>query len=131
MSRPQFQLKQLTSTTFGECVLRFTFGGLIAVTASLISKGAGPALGGAFLAFPALLPASITLVGKHNGRAPAIDDARGACLGSIGLGAFAFTVWVLSKMRYVSPVPILAIALLVWLTVSYTLWKLLLDREDA
>jgi hypothetical protein len=65
--------------------------------------------GGLFLAFPAIFPASATLVAKHEtqkkqnagiatssrGRQAAAMDAAGAALGSVGLAAFALTVWKL------------------------------------
>ena len=44
--------------------LRFLFGGAITVGAGLIAKRWGPELGGLFLAFPAIFPASATLVEK-------------------------------------------------------------------
>jgi hypothetical protein len=62
-----------------------------------------------FLAFPAIFPASVTLVEKHekkrkaeagmHGQERAMNaagaDAMGACLGSLGLIAFAALVWQL------------------------------------
>jgi hypothetical protein len=47
-----------------------------------------------FLAFPAILLASLTLVAKEDGVRPARDDARGATLGTLGLIAFAAVVAV-------------------------------------
>ncbi|HEY4902860.1 MAG TPA: DUF3147 family protein [Candidatus Sulfotelmatobacter sp.] len=91
-----------------EYALRFLFGGAITVGAGLIAKRWGPELGGLFLAFPAIFPASATLVekkekekkakagidGTNRGRTLAGIDAAGAALGSIGLIAFALTVWI-------------------------------------
>ena len=68
--------------------------------------------GGLFLAFPAVFPASATLLEKHErerksragiantarGRAAAALDARGAAIGSIGLIGFGLTVWKLVPM---------------------------------
>lgn len=42
-----------------------------------------------FLAFPAILLASLTLVAKQEGVRQARNDARGARLGTLGLLAFA------------------------------------------
>jgi Flp pilus assembly protein TadB len=39
-----------------EFALRFLFGGLVCVAAGLIAKEYGPAIGGLFLAFPAIFP---------------------------------------------------------------------------
>ena len=72
--------------------------------AGLLAKEFGPVLGGLFLAFPAIFPASATMVEKHErekkreagifnsyrGRQAAALDAREAAIGSIGLACFAF-----------------------------------------
>jgi hypothetical protein len=90
-----------------EFAIRFLFGGLCTVAAGLIAKRFGPSIGGLFLAFPAIFPASASLIEKHEkqhkqrigrdgtirGRAAASIDAAGASLGALGLIAFAVTVW--------------------------------------
>ena len=48
-----------------EYAIRFIFGGLITVAAGIIAKQFGPSIGGLFLAFPAIFPASLSLVDKH------------------------------------------------------------------
>jgi hypothetical protein len=79
------------------------FDGLITPIAGVIAKQFGPAVGGLFLAFPAIFPASATLIEKHEkqkkekrglhgvprGREAASMDAAGAAMGSIGLLQFA------------------------------------------
>ena len=47
--------------------LRFAFGGLITAITGLIAHNFGPVVGGLFLAFPAILPASVTLIEDHDG----------------------------------------------------------------
>src|SRR5438067_4866772 len=54
--------------------LRFAFGGLITAITGLIAHNFGPVVGGLFLAFPAILPASVTLIEDHDG-----ERAAGAC----------------------------------------------------
>ena len=97
----------LRRTTWHECALRFVLGGAITVIAGLIAKKFGPAMGGLFLAFPAIFPASATLVEKHErqkkeekglhgierGEQAAALDAAGAAMGSLGLLVFAVLVW--------------------------------------
>ena len=75
--------------------------------ARFLAEHFGPVFGGLFLAFPAIFPASATLVAKHEthkkqnagietnsrGRQAVAVDAAGAPLGSVGLAAFALTVW--------------------------------------
>lgn len=83
-----------------EALIRFGFGAGTSAVAGFISSWAGPFIGGALLAFPAILLASLTLVADEEGEAAARDDARGARAGAVGLlcfaavGATAFTVVV-------------------------------------
>ena len=48
-----------------EFAIRFAIGGAMTVIAGAIASHFGPAVGGLFLAFPAIFPASVTLVEKH------------------------------------------------------------------
>ena len=88
--------------------MRFAFGGAITVIAGILAKHFGPVFGGLFLALPAIFPASATLVAKHetekkqnagiatSSRGPSgrcLRRSRGGTLGSVGLAAFALTVW--------------------------------------
>ena len=96
----------------------------------------GPVFGGLFLAFPAIFPASATLVEKHErekkrkagiaktsrGREAAALDARGAAIGSIGLIGFALTAWKAAPLRN-GTLALLA-ALVVWMTLSILIWLL-------
>jgi hypothetical protein len=102
-----FTLGALAKTKWYEYLVRFAFGGAITVTARFLAEHFGPVFGGLFLAFPAIFPASATLVAKHEthkkqnagietnsrGRQAVAVDAAGAPLGSVGLAAFALTVW--------------------------------------
>lgn len=128
MPKPRFQPKQLAETTIWEYLLRFVFGGVVAVAAALVAKSYGPVIGGLFLAFPALLPAALTLVGKHDGHDAARDDALGACVGSIGLAGFAAVVWFLTRTA-APAVLTLALALVFWIVVCWGLWWLFLSRR--
>ncbi len=115
---------------------RFVLGGLITAAAGIIAKYYGPAIGGLFLAFPAILPASATLIernererkeekgmiGSVRGRQAASVDAAGAAIGSLGLLAFALMLWQLlvGHRAWV----ILLGAMASWLAVSTSLWHL-------
>jgi hypothetical protein len=126
----------LTQTKWYEYAVRFLFGGAITVVTGLIAKRYGPALGGLFLAFPAIFPASATLVEKHErdkrhragimktirGRQTAALDARGAALGSVGLACFALIVW--NFLPAWNTALTLFVALSVWLVLSVSLWRL-------
>ncbi len=97
----------LRQTQWHDYAVRFLFGGLITAFAGIIAKKFGPGIGGLFLAFPAIFPASATLIEKHEkekreslglkgaarGRNVAIIDAAGSSMGSVGLFVFAIVVW--------------------------------------
>lgn len=101
-----FNRGALAKTKWYEYLVRFAFGGAITVTAGILAKYFGSAFGGPFLAFPAIFPASATLVAKHEtqkkkkagiatssrGRQAAALDAAGAALGRVALAGFALTV---------------------------------------
>ncbi len=117
-----------------EYATRFAFGGAVTAVAGLIAKRYGPVIGGLFMAFPAILPASATLIEKletekkeragkdagGRGRVAAGVDAIGASMGAFGLGAFALVVW---KMLPSETGIVLAGATLVWLIVSVSAWE--------
>lgn len=126
--KPDFSLRNLARTKVSEYLVRFVFGGAIALGAFVIGKTYGPRVGGLFLAFPALLPAGLTLLEEHDGRRAARDDARGAILGSLGLMAFALIV------RYVAPrggAWALSLALVGWLIVSVGAWLVVYGRRPS
>jgi hypothetical protein len=100
--------------------VRFAFGGVITAATGAATHRFGPIVGGFLLAFPAILPASLTLVKQHDGRAKAADDARGAQIGSIALGAFGLTVWLTAQTW--SPAVALGVALVSWIIVGVAGW---------
>jgi hypothetical protein len=82
-------LDKLAQTKASAGLVRFGFGAGTSLIAGLVSVAAGPVVGGVFLAFPAILLASLTLVADEEGQAAARDDARGAIAGGLGLVGFA------------------------------------------
>jgi hypothetical protein len=122
MTRPTVSLGELRRTAAWEYALRFGFGGLVTVATGLIGEAYGPACAGLFLAFPAILPASLTLMKHHDGRRLATEDARGSRLGAIALAAFAAVVALTAPH---GPAPlVLASATAVWVAVAVALWVL-------
>jgi Protein of unknown function (DUF3147) len=133
--RVTFDFSTLAGTRWKEYGVRFLFGGAITVIAGLLAKRFGPGFGGLFLAFPAIFPASATLVEKHErekklkvgivnttrGRQAAALDARGATIGSIGLVCFAFLVW--RSLPIWNAGAVLVAALSLWLGVSVLIWR--------
>jgi len=107
---------------------------LITAVAGVIAKQFGPSLGGLFLAFPAIFPASATLIEKHEkqkkekeglqgtqrAREAASVDAAGSAMGSMGLFVFALLVWQFVPRH--SALPVLTGATIAWLAVSVLFW---------
>src|SRR3981081_2345179 len=126
---------ELKQSRWYEYVLRFVLGGLATVIAGAVATFYGPAVGGLFLAFPAIFCASATLIEKHErerkqelglsgyrrGTDAAALDAAGAGLGSIGLAAFGLGVWLLAPTLGFGS---LALGAVGWLLASVLLWRL-------
>jgi hypothetical protein len=88
------------------------------------------------LAFPAIFPASATLIEKHEkqkkdreglqgtwrGREAASIDAAGSAMGSIGLLFFALLVWQLLPRH--GGWMVLMASTAAWLTVSVLIWHI-------
>jgi hypothetical protein len=136
-------LASLKTTKPHEYVIRFLFGGLITAAAGFIAMRYGPAFGGLFLAFPAIFPASVTLIESHEkkhkensgydgtgrGRTAASLDAAGTFLGALALLPFAFLLYRLLPDH--SPILTLAGASLAWLVLAVLLWFLAKRRHLA
>ena len=126
----------IRDTRWYEYVVRFFFGGLITAIAGVVAKQFGPIVAGLFLAFPAIFPASATLVEKHEkekklekglhgeqrGRDVAALEAAGCALGSVGLLLFAGLVWLL--LPHESSWIVLSAATFAWAAGSLAVWIL-------
>jgi hypothetical protein len=124
----------LRRTRWNEYVTRFLFGGAVTVLAGLIANRYGPGIGGLFLAFPAIFPASASLIQKHEmekkrragqdgtkrGRVVTGIDAFGASIGCLALAAFAMVTWKL--LPRVPTAATLAIATMTWVATAVTVW---------
>lgn len=141
--RVHFKLAALRQTKWYEYAVRFMFGGAITALTGLIAKHYGPVFGGLFLAFPAIFPASATLIEAHEkrkklragiketmrGRFAAALDARGTALGTIGLVFFGLIVWKL--LPHWNTAATLVVALVVWFTLSVLVWHLRESRSKT
>lgn len=131
-----FSLSSLRRTTAFEYAIRFVFGGLITLIAGVVARVWGAEVAGLLLAFPAIFPASATLLERHQverkhacgqhgsrrGREAAALDAAGAVLGGMGLVVFGVMIWQLLP-RY-SPALILIASAAAWFGVSSALWRI-------
>jgi len=113
--------------------IRFVLGGAMTVIAGAIASRFGPAIGGLFLAFPAIFPASVTLIEKHvrqqkeekglrgsrRGKQAAALDARGAALGGLGMIGFGGAIFLLIEH---SALIALMAATAIWACISVLAW---------
>jgi hypothetical protein len=132
--RIKIDTSSLRETSWYHYGIRFLFGGCITAAAGMIARQWGPVIGGLFLAFPAIFPASATLIEKHEkqqkekvglhgtvrGRKAAGVDAAGSFLGSLGLVLFGLIVWRLIPHHRASWV--LPAATSAWLIVAVVAW---------
>lgn len=131
------QFSALKQTKWYEYLIRFVFGGLVTASTGLIANKYGPVVGGLFLAFPSIFPASVTLVQKHKkqkeeeqgrteedskiiARKSAGKTAQGAAAGSWGLLAFGIVIWQLAGAM--PPWLVLLLALVLWFGVGVLAW---------
>lgn len=133
MMMVRINLSALRQTRWHEYAIRFGLGGVMTVTAGVIASVFGPVVGGLFLAFPSIFPASATMIEKHvrerkekaglqgarRGKEVAALDATGAVLGSYGLAAFAIMIWALIEKAQLWA---FAFASVAWIVVSALAW---------
>ena len=117
---PQVKAEEVTKHKPADYLMRFVFGAAISLAAGVIGMKFGPVVGGIFLGFPAILPASLTLIEKKEGRQEAAIDSEGAVLGAIALVAFAFTIALTVTSWGV--VTALIAGLAVWVLVAIVLY---------
>jgi hypothetical protein len=133
MNPIRFSPSSLRESRWYEYLIRFTLGGGATVFTGLVSSRFGASVGGLFLALPAILCASATLIEKHEirrkreaglngarrGQEAAALDAAGAALGALSMLAFAIVFWWTVESS-------IAVAFfgasLAWLIVSVAAW---------
>ncbi len=120
---PQLDLSSLKKHSPSDYITRFIFGAGIAAAAGIVSSVYGARIGGILLAFPAVLPASLTLIERKYGKREAAIDARGAVLGSFALLGFAVVAaWALP--RFAAGIG-LALASATWVVLAIGLYVLI------
>lgn len=133
---PSIELSGLRHSHWYQFAVRFVLGGAVTVCTGLVERHWGPVAGGLFLSFPAILPATATLIerqqterlrragreGSRRGRRAAALDASGAALGGYALACFGVCAWRLLPAH--SPAWVLPLSALVWLVVAVLAWCL-------
>ena len=114
--RPRFQLKKIAQVRPRQLLVRFVAGALTSVGAGLVTLAFGARAGGIFLAFPAILAASLTLIEREEGSRKAREDARGATVGGVALASFAAVAAL--TLGQVNSAAGLALATLGWVLVA-------------
>lgn len=113
--------------------VRFAFGAVMGLVAGVVTVVAGAVAGGIFLASPATLLASLTLVAREEGLHSARDEAAGATCGAMGLVAFGLlTAAGLGAWGWSAPLT-LAVATVAWAVVAglaYLVMRALTGDED-
>ena len=106
-----------------ELAVRFAFGAAVSVGAGVLGKAIGARFGGTFLAFPAILPASLTLIQNKEGTRTADRNAVGAVLGGLALSVFAGIGE--AAFGHLSPALVLLLAAGGWAATAFALYALL------
>lgn len=113
-------LERLRGLPRRDLALRFGFGAAVSVVAGLVGLGLGERAGGLLLAFPAILPAALTLIESREGTSAAISDVRGAVVGALAMVVFALAVLALAGR--ILPVLAILVAAVAWLLTSAVLY---------
>jgi hypothetical protein len=106
-----------------EIAVRFAFGAAISIGAGVVGQTVGARFGGMFLAFPAILPAGLTLIEKKEGTRRAGRNAIGAVLGGVALAVYAGVGE--AAFGHLPGAVVLLLALGAWLAASAGLYALL------
>ena len=131
---PTVDVAALKQAHWYQFVVRFVLGGAVTLGTGLVAQHWGPLIGGLFLSFPVIFPASASLLEQHQtekkrragipcrrrGRKAAALDAAGAALGGCGLIAFGLAAW--SGLPALAPGAALSLAAMAWLVVAASLW---------
>jgi len=120
---PAVQPGKLRQIRMKDYLIRFALGAAVSIVAGILSKTISVRFGGAFLAFPSILPASLTLIQEKEGTRRADRNAIGAVLGSVGLVVFAITGE--AAFGHIEPFAALMLALAGWAVTALALYGLL------
>ncbi len=113
---PHLELGKIAKVRRRDLVYRFLAGAITSVGAGVVTLVFGPRAGGIFLAFPAILAASLTLIEEQEDSVEAREDARGAMVGGVALAVFAVVAAL--TLGSLNAAIALALAAFAWLGVA-------------
>lgn len=87
--RPRVEPQKLAEVRPRDLGYRFLAGAATSIVAGIVTIELGARVGGIFLAFPAILAASLTLIEEQEDSAEAREDSRGAVVGGCAMAVFA------------------------------------------
>jgi len=123
--RPALRPSKLSAVRPRDLAVRFFAGAATSVVAGAITLALGSRVGGLFLAFPAILAASLTLIAEDEDTAQAREDARGAVVGGLAMAGFAAVVAL--TVTSLAGALSLALAAAAWALVAvggyFALWR--------
>jgi hypothetical protein len=114
--KPSFSLDKVRQIGLRALGIRFIAGAMTSVAAGAVTLAFGSKVGGILLAFPAILAASLTLIEQEEDSAEAREDARGAVIGGLALGAFAAVA--AATLGHLNAAFALALATAAWFAVA-------------
>jgi hypothetical protein len=114
--RPSLELGAAREVRSRDLAIRFVTGAITSVVSGALTLALGARVGGIFLAFPAILAASLTLIAKQEDSAEAREDARGAVIGGFGMAVFAAVAAL--GFGHLPGAVVLVLAALAWLTTA-------------
>ncbi len=112
--RPGLDLSKLKDVRPRDLGYRFLAGAVTSVVAGIVSLAITARVGGFFLAFPAILGASLTLIEEQEDSAEAREDCRGAIMGAGAMAMFAAVVAL--TVEHMSGALALVLATAAWAT---------------
>jgi hypothetical protein len=121
--RPSFDAGEAAKAKPRDLLIRFVAGASTSIAAGLVTLAFNARVGGIFLAFPAILAASLTLIEQQEDSVDAREDARGAIAGGFALAVFAAVAAV--SFGHIAGALVLALAAVAWMVTAGVLYAVL------
>ena len=116
--RPSLGLRKVLEVRPRDLGIRHVAGALTSIASGVLTTTVSTRVGGIFLAFPAILAASLTLIEEQEDRPEAREDARGAVIGGVAMAVFAGVATL--AFGTLAGGGALSIATLAWVATAFT-----------